>query len=167
MKINIRLATPADAPDMAEIHARSWEVAYKDIIPEEYIKEKNKTRPALWKRIITEENTSRYVIETQGRIVGFVHADPPRDDDLDDSFYELHGLYLYPDYYRKGIGSQAMAFVFAKVRALGKTNMALYVLSENANSIQFYEKCGFTADGKTDTYDYGKMMQGIRMRKSL
>jgi len=28
--IAIRLAVPADAPDMAEIHMRSWEVAYKD-----------------------------------------------------------------------------------------------------------------------------------------
>ena len=38
-KVFIRLAVPADAPDMAEVHMRSWEVAYKDIIPAEYIRE--------------------------------------------------------------------------------------------------------------------------------
>lgn len=27
--ITIRLAVPSDAPDMAEVHMRSWEVAYK------------------------------------------------------------------------------------------------------------------------------------------
>ena len=35
--ITIRLAIPADAPDMANVHMRSWEVAYKDIIPAEFI----------------------------------------------------------------------------------------------------------------------------------
>lgn len=33
MNITIRLAEPADAPDMAEVFIRSWEKAYKDIIP--------------------------------------------------------------------------------------------------------------------------------------
>jgi len=29
MHVAIRLAVPADTPDMAEIHARSWEAAYR------------------------------------------------------------------------------------------------------------------------------------------
>ena len=166
-KINIRLALPADAPDMAEIHARSWEAAYKDIIPGEYIQEKSATRPALWKRIITDENTSRYVIETGGKVVGFLHIDPPQDDDLDDSFYELHGIYLHPNVCRQGIGSQAMDFAYGIARNLGKTTMTLWVFAENANSIKFYEKCGFAADGATKTLDCGKTMQCIRMRRPL
>ena len=47
INITIRPAVLTDAPDMAEVHMRSWEVAYKDIIPAEYIKEKNATRPAM------------------------------------------------------------------------------------------------------------------------
>jgi len=166
-KITIRLATPADAPDMAEIHARSWEAAYKDIIPAEYIKEKNAGRPALWQRIITDENTSRYVIEIGGKIVGFVHVDPPQDDDLDDSFYEVHGIYLHPDVYRQGIGSQAMDFAYGKARSLGKTTMTVWVLAENTNTINFYEKCGFVTDGATKTVEYGKPLQVIRMQCKL
>ena len=166
-KIIIRLARPADAPAMAEIHARSWEVAYKNIIPEAYIKEKSATCPALWQRIITDENTSRYVIETGGKIVGFLHIDPPQDDDLDDSFCELHAIYLHPDIYRQGIGSQAMEFAYGVARNLGKTSMILWVFAENTNTIKFYEKCGFVADGKTKTHDCGKIMQCIRMRHKL
>ncbi len=56
--ITIRLAIPTDAPDMAEIHMCSWEVVYKDIIPAEYIEKKNATRPELYKRVITNENTN-------------------------------------------------------------------------------------------------------------
>lgn len=62
MDINIRLARPADVSDMAEIHARSWKAAYKDILPMAYIEEKNATRPALFQRIITEDNGSQYII---------------------------------------------------------------------------------------------------------
>ena len=62
MNITIRLAKPTDALDMAEIHARSWEAAYKDIIPAEYIAAKNATRPAQWQKIVTDENTIEHVI---------------------------------------------------------------------------------------------------------
>ena len=56
MNIAIRLAVPADAPDMAEVGMRSWEVAYKDILPADYIREKNAARPEQYRRTITAEN---------------------------------------------------------------------------------------------------------------
>jgi hypothetical protein len=76
--VTIRLATPADASDMAEIHARSWEAAYKDILPAEYIKKQSEKRPGLWQKIMSEENTSQYVIRTDGRTVGIMCAAPPK-----------------------------------------------------------------------------------------
>lgn len=173
MNITIRLAIPADAPHMAEIHSRSWEAAYKDIIPIEYINEKNATRPALFKRIITDENTTQYVILADNKIVGIMCVAPPQKENItilndcgiDDSFYELHGIYLHPDYYRKGIGTKAMEFAFNKARSNGKTNMIVWVFAENTNSIKFYEKCDFTADGATKIYNCGKEMKCIRMRR--
>ena len=165
--ITIRLARPADAPDMAEIHARSWEVAYKDIIPDDYIKTKNATRPALFKRIITDENTTQYVIQVDGKSVGIMGIDFPQDNDVSDDFYELRGIYLHPDYYRKGIGTQAVDFAFDKARSLGKKYMNVWVFAENYNSIKFYEKCGFTADGQSKTYDCRKITNCIRMKKDL
>jgi GNAT superfamily N-acetyltransferase len=92
---------------------------------------------------------------------------PPQDDDLGEEFYELQGIYLHPDYYRQGIGSQAMEFAYKIARDSGKTVMVVWVFAENINSIKFYEKCGFTADGKTKTYDMGKVMEAVRMRRYL
>jgi len=57
--------------------------------------------------------------------------------------------------------------VINKARILKKTVMVVWVLAENANSILFYEKCGFVADGKTKTLEYGKAMRCIRMRRVL
>jgi len=167
MNVTIRLAKPVDAPDMAEVHACSWEVAYKDIIPMEYIKAKNATRPELYQRIITDENTTRYVIQVDDKTVGIMGVGEPKDDDADENYYELHGIYLHPDYYRKGIGTQAVNFAFDKAINLGKRFMNVWVFAENYNSINFYKKCGFVADGKTKTLECGKTKECIRMKKEL
>ena len=168
MGITIRLAKPDDALDMAEVHMRSWEAAYKDIIPMEYIKEINATRSVKFKRIITDENTTQYVIQNGDKTVGIMCVvDTPQDDDADENVCELEGIYLHPDYYRQGIGTKAMEYVFDIARNWGKPIMTLWVFAENTNTIQFYEKCGFTADGKTKTYHFGKMIGAIRMRRSL
>lgn len=167
MNITIRLAKPEDAPDMAEIHARSWEAAYKDIIPMEYIKEKNTTRPALYQRIITNDNTKDYVIQVNGKTAGIMGVAPARDNDVDDDFYELRGIYLHPDFYRQGIGTQALDFAFDKARKLGKKFMIVWVFAENGNAVKFYEKCGFTAENRFDTRDLGKIIKCMRMKKDL
>ncbi|MDD2503811.1 MAG: GNAT family N-acetyltransferase [Clostridia bacterium] len=166
--ITIRLAVPTDAPDMAEVHMRSWEVAYKNIIPAEYINEKNATRPELYKRIITNDNKTQYVIRKCGETVGIMCVvATPQDDDADAGTCELEGIYLHPNYYRQGIGTQAMSFAFDLGRSMNKKTMTLWVFTENTNTIKFYEKCGFVADGKTKTYDMGKAMGCIRMRRDL
>lgn len=89
------------------------------------------------------------------------------DIGLDDSFYELHGIYLHPDYYRKGIGTVAMDFAFEKAKSANKTNILLWVFEENISSINLYKKCGFVADAASKIYNCGKDMKCIRMRKSL
>ena len=168
MNVTIFLATPADALDMAEIHARSWEAAYKDFIPMEHIKEASAKRPDLWKRIVTNENTTHYIIQADGKTAGIMTIAPPKDDDVDDNYFELHGIYLHPDYFNKGIGTQAVNFAFDKARELGKKFMNVWVFAENENSIKFYEKCGFIADNKTNTHDHvTKVTVSMRMKKDL
>ena len=169
MKIYIRSAVLEDAPDMAEAYMRSWEVAYKNIVPADYIREKRKKNIAQTKRILNDENLNlfQYVILIDNAIVGVMTIAPARDDDTDDNFYELCGIYLHPDYYRQGIGTHAMDFAFDKARNLGKKIMTLWVFADNINSIKFYEKCGFAADGKTKILNCGKPLTAIRMRKDL
>ena len=164
---SFRLAKPADTLTLAEIHACSWSAAYKDIIPNEYIKQKNATRVELWKKSVTDDNSMHYVIEANGTTLGFMSIAAPKDDDVDDSFYEIHAIYLRPDFFRKGIGTQAVNFAFDEAGKLGKRSVILWVLEDNKNSVMFYEKCGFAADGKINFRDFGKQMKLIRMRKDL
>ena len=167
MNITILLAKPADAYDMAEVHSRSYEAAYKNILPMEFIKAKNAARLDLYQRIITNENNSQYVIQADGKTVGIMGIDSPKDDDADDSYYELGTIYLHPDYFHKGIGTQVVNFAFVQAQKLGKKFMNVWVFAENANSIKFYEKCGFIADGKSKILERGKPVECIRMKKDL
>lgn len=175
MNLKIRLANLTDAQDMANIHARSWEVAYKDIIPMDYIKKQSEKRKALWEKILSGANEKQYIIELDGKPVGMMCVAPPQieeieiknDTGIDDSFWELHGIYLLPDYYRKGIGAIVMKYAFDKAITNGAENMILWVFEDNVNSIKFYEKCGFVADGASKIYYCGKEMNCIRMRKYL
>lgn len=167
MNIAIRLAKPDDAIDIAEIVSRSWEAAYKDIIPMDFIKKRNENNPALFQRIITNENTTHYVIQVSGKTVGIMCIASPQDDDVGGDFFELHGIYLHPDYFRKGIGTHAMNYAFAIARNLGKKHMTVWVFDENINAIKFYEKCGFKAENKTKAYDCKKVMKCLRLKKDL
>jgi len=166
MNITIHLAKPSDAPEIAEVGASSWEAAYKDIIPMEYIKTRNAERRKN-PRPVADDNATEYVIQIEGKTIGIMGIGAATDDDTDDSYYELYWIYLHPDYYRKGIGTQAVNFAFDKARKLDKRFMTVWVLAENHNSIKFYEKCGFVADGKTKTREYGKVLEAIRMKKDL
>ena len=167
MCINIRLAHPDDAYTMAEILMKSWEVTYKDIIPMDFIIKKNSTRHELFKQVITKENRDSYVIDYNGKTVGILKVAEPKDEDLNDDFYEVHYIYLHPDYYRMGIGSKAMDFAFTVARKLDKKLITIWVLADNMNAINFYNKCGFLTDDKTKEVEYGKAIKCIRMRKSL
>ena len=167
MDITIRLAIPADSQDMAEVVMSSWEIAYKDILSVDYIHEKNASRLEQFKRNITNENNDQYVIQIDGKTIGIMKIALPADDDLDDTFYEVHYIYLHPDYFRRGIGTQAIKFAFDKAHELGKMHVSIWVFSENTNTIKFYEKCGFKRDGKTAMQDRGKPVEIIRMQCSL
>ncbi len=170
MKPSIRLAVPSDAPIMAEIHARSWDVAYEDIIPTELIENKNATRLHLYQRIITEDNNQHYIIEEDGRPIGIMSLGESHIEDdagehvgAEDKVYELYSLYLHPDCFGRRIGTIAMDFAKAKAMDNGAKHMILWVFRDNIKSIAFYERCGFKAEGARKIYNCGKDLVSIRM----
>ena len=151
MDIVVRLATSCDASDVAEVHMRSWEAAYKDIIPADFIREKNAGRPALWENILGNDNTTQYIIKKNGNTVGMMGMSVSQDEDVDDGTYELTGLYLLPEYFYQGIGTRAMEVAFEKAQNLEMKDMTVWLLENNHNAKRFYEKCGFVHDKRMKT----------------
>ena len=117
MKFDIRLATLDDAKYCANIHSESWNFAYSDIVSKEIIDKYNVRWPMIWNKMLSNNINSHYVITLDDVIIGFLTISVARDNDLKDSFYELVGLYLNPEYVAKGYGKQAMDWIKKKSKA--------------------------------------------------
>ena len=161
------MATLDDAAEIAKVHMRSWEVAYRGLIADDYIQDRNAKRPEQFRSMLSGENTTHYVILKEECIVGLLSMGLSRDDDADATRYEVYGIYLHPDYFRQGIGSIAMAYAFDTARQLGMKTISLWVLQGNEQAIGFYQKQGFSFDGSTKQVVYGIEKTVLRMRASV
>jgi GNAT superfamily N-acetyltransferase len=81
------------------------------------------------------------VAEFDGRIAGFAAVVQM------DRGAELDGLFVDPEYSRQGIGSALVAEAVHEARRQG---LSLTVIASPEARL-FYEKCGFTAEGDTET----------------
>lgn len=99
----LRIAQPADAAGVARVHVSCWQVAYRGLLPDEYL---DGLRP--------EDRAPRYTLGELGRqqpqsivaiervtIRGFATTGPWRDDRRR-ATGELLALYVDPDYWGRG-----------------------------------------------------------------
>jgi len=165
----LRAAESADAISVARVHVRSWQSAYRGLLPNEYL---DQLRP--------EDRAERYDFETRdpekpqtivaveaGEIRGFATTAPSRDADLAD-YGELGALYVDPDYWGRGIGAALISAARARMAGLGFGNALLWVLRGNVRADRFYRNDQWMPDGlqRTDTV-WGVTVNEIRYRREL
>lgn len=145
----LRPATVDDARGIAAVHVRSWQEAYRGLMPQEVLDGLSiAERAANWARIIAE--TSRgsrtLVAERDGTIAGWASFGAARDEDAPGTG-ELWGIYAHPDAWSTGVGHRLIAAVEDGLRADGHEVAYLWVLEGNDRAAGFYERHGWTADG--------------------
>ena len=79
-----------------------------------------------------------------GRVIGFLGYGDRAPEDPETG--EIFALYVLSEYYGTGVGKLLMDAGLEKLKAYPR--VCLWVLKENARAIRFYEKCGFSTDGK-------------------
>jgi hypothetical protein len=92
-QVTIRVATLADARDLAGMHVASWHEAYAGILPAEMLASLSVDgRAAMWAQIMGEPATSGstvvYVAELENRIVGFGSCGAQRTESLKGRAYD-------------------------------------------------------------------------------
>jgi ribosomal protein S18 acetylase RimI-like enzyme len=165
----LRPAEPDDAMAVARVHVRSWQVAYRTLLPEDYL---NQLRP--------EERAQRYDFASQdprkpwtvvavenGLIRGFATTMPSRDSDLP-NHGELCALYVDPEQWGRGIGVSLMSAARAHLSSLGFESALLWVLANNIRAERFYQIDGWVPDGlsRTDTM-WGVTVNEVRYLRRL
>lgn len=151
--MEIRRAQAADASGVANVHVRSWQAAYRGLLPDLYLDQLDvEARRVGWARTIAEADGSRtatlVATEANGNVAGFAHVGPARDDDVDPlQVGELAAIYLLPEVWGSGVGRRLIAAAVNVLRDAGFAEAILWVLEGNVRAQRFYEIGGWQPDG--------------------
>ncbi|MBS1886724.1 MAG: GNAT family N-acetyltransferase [Actinobacteria bacterium] len=174
MPIELREARRGEELAVADIHVRSWQEAYRELMPAEFLA-----------GLDPRDRAGRYTFEADGAapttvvaveagadgedgpIAGFATFGASRDDDAR-GLGEVYALYVDPDRHRAGVGRLLMAEVRRRLAAAGFTAAILWVLRGNTRATDFYEREGWRPDGASRIEQpYGIVSTVDRFRRPL
>jgi len=169
----IRDAGPADAEQIAAVHVRSWQAAYRGLLPQDYLDRLDPAdRLPRWRRTLAETDRIAggvLVAVTDGQVCGAAWFGPTRDADADPAQVgELAGIYLVASAWGRGLGRSLMATALDRLAAAGYAQATLWVLESNARARRFYARAGWAEDGAVKQDDrLGFPMTEVRYRRRL
>jgi ribosomal protein S18 acetylase RimI-like enzyme len=171
--MDIRPARMQDAPEIAAVHVRSWQAAYRGLLPQACLDGLDPgQRIGQWEQVLSAAGWSHggiLVADAGGRLSGFVSYGPARDDDAESRRAgEIYAIYLVPAAWDEGVGRQLMAAALGRLGEAGFDQALLWVLDSNARARRFYQAGGWLADGAPKQDDsFGVPMTEVRYRRSL
>ena len=156
--MRVRQAAAGDAMAIAVVHVRSWQAAYRGLMPQDYLDGLDPVRRrAQWDRLLADGGWPRagvLVAEIDGQIAGFTALSPARDESEDRAqVAEIAAIYLAPEAWGTGVGRQLMGAALEALALAGYSQVILWVLDSNVRARRFYAAGGWQPDGavKTDT----------------
>jgi GNAT superfamily N-acetyltransferase len=168
--MQLRPAQADDAMAVARVHVRSWQVAYRRLLPDEYLDQlRPEDRAKTYDFANLDPLKPRTVVAAEeGVILGFATTMPSRDADLPEHG-ELCALYVDPNKWGQGIGAALIAAARANLLALGYRKALLWVLVGNARAERFYRFDQWVADGcrRTDSGWRGIVVNEVRYQRGL
>ncbi len=148
----IRPAILEDAEAIAKVHVASWQVAYKGLMPAEFLASLSLERcKAQWQQWLEQAEQVIMICEEKNKIVGFSSAGKARDSDLNNHLAELYTLYLLSDFWGKGYGKQLYQETLKELTTRGFKQLSLWVLESNKRGRTFYEAMDLRPDGQSKT----------------
>jgi ribosomal protein S18 acetylase RimI-like enzyme len=192
--VTLREARRGDELAVAELHVRSWQEAYRELMPAEFLAGLDPMDRAGRYEFEGRDGTPKTLVAVDGGgegagddpsltnsvevrsgsspapfepIVGFVTFGASRDADTV-GLGEIYALYVDPDRYRGGVGRMLMADARHRLLESGFEAAVLWVLRGNERAQRFYEREGWTPDGATRLEQpYGIVSNVIRFRRAL
>ncbi len=165
----LRRAEPGDEEAVARVHVRSWPVAYRGLLPDDYPE-----------RLSPADRAARYtfadirpgspqttVAVGEDGICGFTTSGPCRDADKDGAG-ELYAIYVHPDWWNRGVGRLLIDDARSRLSQEHFSEVVLWVLVGNERAERFYRIDGWEPDGKRGLQDVHDItVDEIRYSRSL
>lgn len=167
--IVLRDAHPDDAFEVATVHVRSWQSAYRGIVPGAYLDSmRPEDRMARYTFADTRPGQPRTIVALDGgTIIGFATYGPCRDEDAPDHG-EVYAIYLDPSAWGRGGGRVLMEETRLRLAGDGFADAALWALVGNDRAAAFYQRDGWCRDGTRKNFEIGgAWVDEERFRRSL
>jgi ribosomal protein S18 acetylase RimI-like enzyme len=166
----IRRVIAEDARGVAAIHVRSWQAAYRGLVPESFLRSLSiEHREATWRELLENRTSDVWVAGEEGGMLGWICVGKSRDPDVDATTAELWAIYVDPNRWRRGVGHALWSRAAEHLRASEFSRVTVWVLKENAEALRFYGSIGFVADpGHEKTIELGGAeLVEIRLRRDV
>jgi len=167
----IRRARADDAQGIADVRVRTWQEAYRQIMPTAFLNglsvDADEKR---WRELLNAPSPNRrtLVAESDGQVVGFVTAGVLRGETEQPLSGEVYAIYVMPDCWDQGVGRQLLAHAEQGLMEQGYAQAVLWVLADNQRARAFYERAGWHADGGTKRATFGgREVEEVRYRIAL
>ena len=131
-----KTAQTDDFNAIARIYTLSWQTAYRDIIPQDFLNELS--APDNPQKSSNEE----FVIIENGKYIGTSTVRAARDETMS-GWGEIATIYLLPKYFGKGFGKPLLENSISELARMGYDKIYLWTLEDNIQARKFYEKNGF------------------------
>jgi len=169
--VKVRRARPADVAAVAAIHVRSWQAAYKGILPEDVLAGISVAeREEHWRRLFAgnEHHWLNLVAEDETGLLGFCTVTTPGwDADAEGRLAEMGALYVEPDNWRQRIGSALLHTALEELAANAWSEVVLWVLPENRPALDFYSRFGFRVEDGVEKLEERSGRVVIRLRAKV
>jgi len=165
----LRDALVGEELEVARVHVRSWQAAYRGLIDQAFLDSLRAEERARGYRFgASDPGAPRTIVALrEGRIFAFAATSRSRDADAPDAG-ELCALYVDPSCWRTGVGALLLERACERMRSQGFAEAILWVLIGNTGAERFYEAHGWRADGaRRDECVYGVESTVRRYRRAL
>ena len=139
--IEIRLARPDDAVDIADVHDAAWRNAYRGLIPGRELERLIERRGAKWWRNAIDRKTRVVVMSFGGVIAGYATYGRNRAVGLPYQG-EIFELYLRPEYQGIGLGKRLFTAVRRDLTGHDVKSILVWALADNERACDFYRRLG-------------------------
>jgi ribosomal protein S18 acetylase RimI-like enzyme len=141
---------------MAALHVQCWRESYADMVPAELIRDVNfAARLPIWEKSLADETRIVYGAYDGSKAVGLLIAGRDNSSNVDGPDGHLAAIYIAQSHKRNGIGRHLIALAAQDWKTQGGKSLWLGVLSNNKDSIAFYESLG-AKFVREQTYRWGE-----------
>ena len=161
--MNVRKLTPTDDwAAIGNIYQRSWQAAYRGIVPQNYL---DSLDGSLWTAAFGDHPYTSFVLLDNEKYIGTSAVCAARDETMA-GFGEIVSIYLLPEYFGRGCGTPLFQHAAGHLLDEGYSRICLWVLAQNLHAQKFYEKQGFQPNGDRASMTIaGKELEELRYIK--